>query len=365
MVTVPHDTDVVIVGGGPIGLAAAIAARQNGLAVVLADRAAPPIDKACGEGLMPDGVAALRQLGVNFPASQGAPFRGIRFVEDRLSAQALFRHGPGHGLQRPQLHRLLVERAQALGITLRWQSHVQVLASNVVAIDGYSVRCRWIVGADGMHSPLRRSLAIEPRWHAATRIGLRQHYRLVPWTDLVEVHWHRLGQAYVTPVAPDRICVAVIGAAGALDMASLAECFPTLAQRLRGAPAADAPRGSPSTSTTWHHVTSDNFALVGDASGAVDAVTGEGMALGFRQALALTSALAAGDLRQYERVHRQLMRKPLAMARLLLLMGRHAALRRGVLHVLAAQPRVFEKLLALHVGHHPALPPDLPRLAAE
>lgn len=365
MVRVPHDTDVVIVGGGPVGLATAIAARQHGLAVVLADRAAPPIDKACGEGLMPDGVTALRELGVIVPATQGAPFGGIRFVDGSVSAQAPFRGGLGRGLQRPQLHRLLVDRAQALGVDACWQSHVQVLASNVVAIDGYSVRCRWIVGADGMQSALRRSLAIESRWQNTRRIGLRQHFRLTPWTDLVEVHWHQAGQAYVTPVAQDLVCVALIGASGALDFARMAECFPALAKRLHEAQAVDAPRGSHSASKTWRHVTLDNFALVGDASGAVDAITGEGMALGFRQALALAAALAAGNLRLYERAHRRLMRKPIAMARLLLLMGRHGALRRGVMHILAAQPRLFEELLALHVGHHPTLPLDLPRLAAE
>ncbi|MGB8062426.1 MAG: FAD-binding protein, partial [Candidatus Sulfotelmatobacter sp.] len=48
-------TDVFVIGGGPAGLAAAIAARKCGLRVIVADAAQPPIDKACGEGLMPDG----------------------------------------------------------------------------------------------------------------------------------------------------------------------------------------------------------------------------------------------------------------------------------------------------------------------
>jgi len=62
----PRETDVFVIGGGPAGLAAAIAARRAGFDVVVADRSQPPIDKACGEGLMPDGLSALQRLGVSF-----------------------------------------------------------------------------------------------------------------------------------------------------------------------------------------------------------------------------------------------------------------------------------------------------------
>ena len=78
------DTDLFVVGGGPAGLAAALAARKRGFQVVVADRARPPIDKACGEGLMPDGVAALREIGVELTAADGVPFRGIRFLDGDL-----------------------------------------------------------------------------------------------------------------------------------------------------------------------------------------------------------------------------------------------------------------------------------------
>ena len=62
-----NSTDVFIVGGGPAGLAAAIAARQRGLRVVVADGGHAPIDKACGEGLMPDALAELERLGIQLP----------------------------------------------------------------------------------------------------------------------------------------------------------------------------------------------------------------------------------------------------------------------------------------------------------
>ena len=82
--------DVFVIGGGPAGLATAIAARRHGLSVVLADGAVPPIDKPCGEGLMPDGVEALHHLGITIPEGEAYPFRGIRFVSDGTKAEAEF-----------------------------------------------------------------------------------------------------------------------------------------------------------------------------------------------------------------------------------------------------------------------------------
>jgi flavin-dependent dehydrogenase len=86
----PNATDVFVIGGGPAGLAAAIAARQRGLRVIVADGATPPIDKACGEGFLPDGLAALERLGLHLPSEDTHPFGGIRFLSGGLSADASF-----------------------------------------------------------------------------------------------------------------------------------------------------------------------------------------------------------------------------------------------------------------------------------
>src|SRR5580658_8064334 len=94
----PSQTDVFVIGGGPAGLAVALAARQRGFDVVVADRARPPIDKACGEGLMPDGLAALRRIGVELEPEHGSSFRGIGFVDNELEAEAAFPHHENCGL---------------------------------------------------------------------------------------------------------------------------------------------------------------------------------------------------------------------------------------------------------------------------
>src|SRR5712675_409899 len=108
-----NTTDVFVIGGGPAGLATAIAARQLGLNVVVADGTKPPIDKPCGEGLMPDGRAALEQLGISIPAETGYSFRGIRFVSGELRVDASFPNGMGQGVRRTILHSLMVARAEA------------------------------------------------------------------------------------------------------------------------------------------------------------------------------------------------------------------------------------------------------------
>ena len=83
-------TDVFVIGGGPAGLASAIAARKRGFDVIVADGNKPPVDKPCGEGLMPDSVVALRQLGVEGVADEGIPFSGIRFADRDSSVAARF-----------------------------------------------------------------------------------------------------------------------------------------------------------------------------------------------------------------------------------------------------------------------------------
>src|SRR5271155_2074453 len=111
-------SDVLVVGGGPAGLAAAIALRQRGLDVLLADALLPPIDKACGEGIMPDSRRELAQLGVDLTRAHGARFRGIRFCDDRSTVSAEFASDEGIGLRRLTLHSLLVDRAREVGVRM-------------------------------------------------------------------------------------------------------------------------------------------------------------------------------------------------------------------------------------------------------
>ncbi len=350
-----RDTDLFVVGGGPAGLAAALSARKHGFSVAVADRGRPPIDKACGEGLMPDGVAALRQLGVDIGAGHGAPFRGIRFLDGGLEAEAPFPNGAcGVGIRRTKLHELIVRRAEEAGVALHWQAQVEARDPGSVRVDRQLLRYRWLIGADGFHSRIRHFAGIAPVWSTAQRIGIRQHFRGEPWTDFVEVYWNRHAQANVTPVGPDEICIALIGTKKEVRAADIPALFPKLAARLLHTEPLGSPRGALTMSSRFSSVTSGNIALIGDASGTVDAVTGEGMHIAFRQASALTGAIAAGDLRLYSRAHRQIERMPQFMARLLLLLDENDIFRRLAFHALANCPGIFRALLAFHLGALPA-----------
>ena len=349
-VAAPSEIDVFVIGGGPAGIAAALAARQIGLDVVVADHAQPQIDKACGEGLMPDALEALRQIGVNLGSGHGACFRGIRFLDEKLKAEASFAgHSFGLGVRRTELHRILAERAKDAGVVALWGKRIEAITASGVVVDGKSIRCRWIVGADGFNSSVRRWAGLVPVWTGTRRIGLRQHFRACPWTDFVEVYWRKNCQAYVTPVGKGEVCVALVGT-GDFRVTDMPEMFPALSSHLRGAEPIGRPRGAISMSTKLPSVISGRIALIGDASGAVDAVTGEGLALAFRQANSLATALAGENLKHYDASHRQIGRLPRLFARALLLLDGNDRLRRTVFRGLGAHPRVFSHLLDLHVS---------------
>src|SRR5208283_4017394 len=179
-------TDVFIVGGGPAGLATAIAIRQRGLRVVVADLARPPIDKACGEGLMPQTVAELRALGVTLGPSQAIPFRGIRFIGEGRVAEGAFPEAYGLGIRRTTLHQALVERAAEVGVQSLWEKRVKRIGRGGVWLDSGKVQCRWIIGADGQNSLVRKWTGLDRGRPQEIRFGFRQHFRVVPWTDFVE-----------------------------------------------------------------------------------------------------------------------------------------------------------------------------------
>src|SRR5712675_508650 len=157
MTALPKQTDVFVIGGGPAGLAAAIAARQRGFQVVVADGAGPfAIDKACGEGLMPDSVAALRVLGIEVPERGNYPFHGIRFAGANASVEARFGEGCGLGVRRTRLHELMVKRALEAGVSIYWNAPVSAILPGGVNLQDQTVACRWIAGADGATSAVRR-----------------------------------------------------------------------------------------------------------------------------------------------------------------------------------------------------------------
>ncbi|MFZ0584615.1 MAG: NAD(P)/FAD-dependent oxidoreductase [Candidatus Acidiferrales bacterium] len=354
--------DVLIVGAGPAGLATAIAVRLKGLSVTVADSRRPPIEKACGEGLLPEGVAALSFLGIHLNSNVlnsnvAFPVAGIRFCDETSSATGKLPQGAvSFGLRRTVLHSLLLQRAHEVGVSFRWGTRVSDCTTNTARLDGAPVGFRWLVGADGQKSNVRKWAALGPRSVRSSRFGFRRHFTIAPWSNFVEVYWGHRCQIYVTPTGSCELCVALLASDPQMRIAQALPQFPELVARLHHAQPLTTELGGVTTLDQFGKVARGNAALVGDASFTVDGITGQGLSLAFQQALHLSDALATENLAAYEVAHRALIRAPARMARLLLLLARHNWLRRRTLRILAKNPNLFASLLSSHsdktVSHH-------------
>ncbi|WP_028638203.1 NAD(P)/FAD-dependent oxidoreductase [Nocardioides sp. URHA0032] len=327
--------DLLVAGGGPVGLAVAMYAVRAGLDVAVVEPRGGVIDKACGEGLMPGAVAALTALGVPL---HGHPITGIRYVGGARQAEATFRHGPGRGVRRTTLHRAISAAALAAGVTTERRAVCQVEdRGDHLLVDGEPTR--HLVAADGLHSPVRRMLGLDAPVAGRRRYGQRCHVSVPPWTSLVEVHWAGSGEAYVTPVGEDRVGIAVLSHERR-GLADLIGDFPALAARLTGQ-TIEQVRGAGPLRQRARRPAAGRVLLVGDASGYVDALTGEGIALGLAQARAAVHAVLVGRPQAYELAWRRLGWRHALLTQGLLIATRHRAIRRNLVPAAARMPGVF------------------------
>lgn len=354
-------TDVAIVGGGPSGLAVAIGLRLRGLDVVVAERGHGPIDKACGEGVMPLGIERLAALGVleHLDMTRTAPIRGIRYVnENGVSVHATLPAGGGLGVRRIALSSALLARARSIGVDVRegcsarWLGH-DIAGGHRLVLGDAPLGAAFLVAADGLHSKLRAQAGLDaPQPSRSRRYGLRRHVRVAPWTDHVEVHFADDVEAYVTPVGREEVGIAFLWDAttrrAAADFGDFLRLFPALDARVAGADASSTTRGAGPLRQRVRRVVAQDLALVGDAAGFVDAITGEGVSLGLVTAAALVEDLAnrrAGILHEYAAAHARAFRGYWILTNALLTLARRPVLRRATVDFLARRPRVFEVLL--------------------
>lgn len=342
--------DVLVVGGGPAGLAAAIAARLKNFRVTVVDSRKPPINKPCGEGLLPEAVAALRRLGVDLDPGMGFPFGGFRFSDETSSVSAEIPPGQALGLRRTTLHQLLIDRASETGVSLLWGARVSCVGFDGACVNGQFVPCKWLIGADGRNSSVRQFAGLGPYRTDSPRFGFRRHYPVAPWTNYVDVHWGRRSQMVVTPTADSEVCVSLFVDDSRLRMDRAIGQFPAVARHLGGASPISTEAGAVASFSRARGVIRRNVALVGDSSCTVDSISGQGLSLAFQQAGHLAEALAADDLAQYQAAHRRITSTAFRITRLLLLMNSSVALRRKVLRLFAARPGLFAKMISVHTG---------------
>lgn len=342
--------DVAVLGGGPAGLAAALALRQRGCRVALYDAQRPPIDKACGEGLLPEAVRLLGALGLELDERDGAAFAGISFHDAHAHAFAAFSRGSGLAVRRTRLQARMALRAAEVGVDLHWGTVVRAMGGGGFASGGAAIGAGFFVIADGLCSTMAAANGFRERNCYSTRYASRQQFRCAPWSDRVEVHWGRREQLYITPLGDDEVGVALLTSRRDRRLCDALPDFPAAANRLAGAARTSSMRGAVTRTRGLREVIRGNVAVLGDASGSVDAVTGEGLLSALRQAGALADAIAAGEPKRYAAAHQQISKGPQRMARLLLLLDRFPRLERQFVATMATRPESFAALLRVHVA---------------
>ena len=339
------DVDVIIAGGGPVGLATAIEARLAGLSVAVVEPREGSVDKACGEGLMPGALPLLHRLGVD---PEGMPLRGVSYRDDTRQADHRFQTGEGRGVRRTTLNTALSERAAELGVE-RVTGRVSAVSQDSAGVTAGGLRGDWLFACDGLNSSVRREIGLErnlpasARFARGRRFGLRQHYEIEPWTDLIEVYWADHAEVYVTPVSPTLIGLATLGVRHT-DFDATIGGIARLAKHLADARPAGSRRGAGPFRQRAARARSGRVLLIGDASGYVDAITGEGLRLGFDQARVAVECVLAGAPQRYDREWARVTRQFRVLTSTLV-WAANSPLRGVIVPLAVSAPRIFGSIV--------------------
>jgi flavin-dependent dehydrogenase len=305
--------------------------------------------------LMPEAVRLLRELGVPLDEGDGAALAGISFHDAHASASAVFGEGlagreKGLAVRRTRLQSRMAARAAEMGIELHWNAAVHAMVGGGFRSADGTIHADFFVIADGLCSTLAAASGFRERNCYSTRYASRQQFRRAPWSDQVEVHWGSGEQLYVTPLGDDEVGIALLTNTRGRRLCDALPDFPPVAKRIAGAANTSSMRGAVTKTRSLREVIRGNVAVLGDASGSLDAVTGEGLLSALRQANVLAEAIAAGEPELYAVSHRQILQGPQRMARLLLLLNRFPLLERRFVATMASRPESFAALLRVHLA---------------
>ena len=351
--------DVTIVGGGPSGAALAIVLGRRGARVLLYEKARHPRLKPCGEGLLPHGVAALREI-AGLP--EAPRIKGLRFVAGNESVVADFPGDPGLVVRRDRFDAWLFERAAS--------------TPNVDARPGVSYRpgpTRFLVGADGIHSRFHRRLP--GRSWTPRRVGLSTHLLgLEGLGDRVEVFFHDEGELYIAPTGGGEALVSALldyGAATRDGLTRLLKKTRGLRDRL---PRLELTTPMLASAPLGLHVPRiidpvaregepGKLLLIGDAAGAADPIAAGGLALAFMAVVPAADAITCDTLEAYQRHRLAMQRRARRWSQLMLWLGQSERRAAWVLrHMAWIIPPLLDSVLG---GRMPSTPrataPRLPR----
>ena len=361
------DADVAVVGAGPIGSAAAIALSQRGLRVALLEKTSRPSDKPCGEGMMPEGVARLRELGIDLPPRQFPQLRGVRYrIPGGLTTLARFRSAEGRpqfgaGVRRTRFGPVLGAAVAGHSLIDR-RSPIRVLNvsqdSDAVIAQTTSgrLRTRWLVAADGLGSPTRRALGWDVDVRPPHRRGLVGHLRVVGHeVHEVIVSFLEGADVYVAPTADDELLAVVLARAGWLRGKGVDEYLRLIFSahpEFAGA-AMSAPLLSAGPFRVHPRCVADGRVfLAGDAAGFIDPLTGDGMTAGLAATAVLSEVICAGDraAARYSRWHAAQWRRRRVVTGLALRLSGSQHLARRALVGTRRNPGALEVLMQVNGG---------------
>jgi len=349
--------EIIVIGGGPAGTAAAITAARAGRQVTLVDKAAFPRDKCCGDGLTAGALRLVEHLGLDPAVIPSWKVVDEVVVRSPSGREATIPMPRGDGqfavvVRRQELDAAMVETARAAGVEVLTghactgaRSAADAIELEIAGLG--TMAARFAIGADGMWSPLRKHLGVaDPtyrgEWHAFrqyfTDVGPRASEELFVWfePDLLP------GYAWSFPLPGERANVGYcVIRSEHLDGGAMKHLWPELLDRPHIREVLG-PRAQPeSPHKAWpiparvDHtpLTSGRALFVGDAARATDPMTGEGIGQALLSGiLAAEAVVAAGPLdavgaaRRYrEAVRREL----IADHRMALVLGRGLRHRKG------------------------------------
>ncbi len=319
----PTRTDVLVVGAGPAGSAAAAWAARHGLDVVLADAAYFPRDKTCGDGLTPRAIAELDRLDLGPWVRRHGINRGLRASGFGQTLMLPWPGGslPDHGsaVPRTELDAHIRTAALEAGATpLDGARAVDVVRDGArvrevvfkTANGPHHVAADRVVVADGVRSPLGRVLGRE--WHRETAYGVaaRSYVKSArsddPWIsshlELRDEQGDLLsGYGWIFPLADGEVNLGVGTLATSkrpanVQLRPLMEHYARLrrtewelADDLRAPTSALLPMGGAVSG-----VAGANWALIGDAAGCVNPLNGEGIDYGLETGRLVAEQLVSG-----------------------------------------------------------------------
>jgi flavin-dependent dehydrogenase len=330
--------DVAIAGGGPAGAALAIELGRRGVRVNLYEKARHPRPKACGEGLLPHGVAALEAI-AGLP--EAPRVRGLRFVVGSASTVADFPEGFGLVVRRDWFDAWLFEKAAAT-------SNVDARMGTPYRFDGE----HFVVGADGRHSQFHRQL--EARHPRQARVGLSAHVAGIEGVaDRVEVFFHRDGELYIAPTGGGETLAAALFHRERFRRDGITHLINSIAEvreRARRVELTTPVLGASPLGLHVPRIADRGLLLIGDAAGAPDPITGDGIAMAMASVGPAADAIVSGDLTSYERTRLAMGRNADRLGRLLLAVSRAEG---RTAHALLRKRSLVTTLLDVAVGRRP------------